>query len=342
MDINVLPKKYRRNNGFALACIIRGTEAEKKEKTTALKMQKKPLWVKSFEDYIKTLCIKQWVKVGVWGGIVLGIIGAIAVALAVPFDDMEWYIASVAFSIPMVLGVMACMLLGPRAIYGAVLAFVLSPIIYPIYAAVYDAHNRKVNQYNQGIDAKIALQEDEYDEQIKNCRTAFPRMVAEYEEMFCQEKKAQTEKFAGNPAVLEIAEWLSKRFIKNIAAADRALHIKDVIIPFVVIFSKTDITCQSETYTFEQHRCEDLDSELMQAALAEAVALQIQAYVQERYKKDESGTAYEIQIDFFDNLEEPKENFEDEAAHPDTTELKLYASLTYQAENANYKPAQSW
>ena len=164
MDINVLPKKYRRNNGFALACIIRGTEAEKKEKTTALKMQKKPLWVKSFEDYIKTICIKQWVKVGVWSGIVLGIIGAIAVALAVPFDDMEWYIASVAFSIPMVLGVMACMLLGPRAIYGAVLAFVLSPIIYPIYAAVYDAHNRKVNQYNQGIDAKIALQEDEYDE----------------------------------------------------------------------------------------------------------------------------------------------------------------------------------
>ena len=79
----------------------------------------------------------------------------------------------------------------------------------------------------------------------------------------------------------------------------------------------------------------------MQVALAEAVALQIQAYVQEHYKKDESGTAYEIQIDFFDNLEVPEEDFEDEA-YPDTTELSLCATLTYKAENANYKPAQSW
>ncbi len=342
MDVNVLPQKYQRNNGSMISCLIRGTKAEKSEKITALKNEKKPFWKKDFEDYIKTICIKQWVKVAIWSGIVLGIIGAIVLALVVPFDDMEWYLAAAAFFIPMALCIMSVMFLGPRAVFGAVLAVVLSPIFYPIYASIYNAHNKKVNRYNQEIDAKLNMLRNEYDEQINNFRSGFVLMIVEYEKAFRLEKKAQIEKFADNPAVLEIAEWLSKIFIKNISNSNRASHIKEVIVPLYVYVTKTDIKCGSETYSFEYHRCKDLENELMQAALAEAVAFQIQAYVKSHYKKDESGTKYKIQIDFSNNLEAPAEKFEKEKAYPDTTELLLCITLTYRAENANYKSAQSW
>ncbi|MBP3592397.1 MAG: hypothetical protein J6K14_07930 [Clostridia bacterium] len=335
MEINVLPKKYKNNNGYMISCLMTGTLAEKDEKIAALETQKKPLWDMDFGDYIKTVCIKQWVKVGIWGGILLGIIGAIAVALAVPFDDMEWYIAAICFSIPMALGVIACFLLGPRAVYGFVLAIVLAPIFYPIYMSICTSHNRKIFKHNDEIDAKINLLNEECKEELKKIAETRARMFSEYEEAFEKEMQKQVEKMADNSAVREIAEWLAKRFIGVIKEADRAPHIKDIASSLEYVVSKRNVTSATEKYTFAEHLCKDLDSELMQAALSKAVALRIQKCIKEHYETDEIETIYKIQVETFDNLKDKK-------ASADKSELLLRTVLTYKAENPNYKPAQSW
>ena len=335
MEINVLPKKYKNNNGYMISCIMRGAIAERDEKTDALQAQKKKLWEMNFSDYIKTVCIKKWVKVGIWGGVFLGIIAAIVVALAIPFDDIEWYMAAMYYAIPMILAAMACFFVGPRAVYGLVLAVVLSPVFYPIYMSICTSHNHKIHKYNDEIDAKIELLNEECNQELKKCAETRFHMFSEYEEAFQQELQKQVEKLAGNSAVVEIAAWLGKRFIGIIEAADRAPYIEDIVASLAYDVSKRDVVCSSEKYTFEEHRCEDLDSELMQAALSQAVALQIQKYVKARYEKDECGTAYKIQTETSDNLM-------DNAKSVDGTELLLRTSLVYKAKNANYKPTQSW
>ena len=332
MEFNSLPQVNKKNQQKLMLYLTGGTISERDEKIEKLLKNKKEYVPKDFSDYMKTICLKNYRNVGIFGGIILGAIGAIILGILFKAEMEYWYIASLLYLIPMVLASMACLLLGPRVVFGGFLAVVLSPILYPVYLLICDIQNNRIRVANLPIELEVKNIEETCSQELDRIREYFNQSISDYKKEYEKELKLQIEKLKESSVANEIAEWLAVHFIKKIEVADRSSYVKEVAVSWEISVSPNKVICSAGEYIFEKHRYPDLENFLMQNALARVLEMNIKKYILENCGKDGSENICDIKFD--KNLKEIEES------HKDTP---MYVSKAlYQELNANYKELQSW
>ena len=130
--------------------------------------------------------------------------------------------------------------------------------------------------------------------------------------------------YASSKVAQEVIEWMTSRFCQAIDAAKRDSYVETIEVPFMFRVFKDEITCNFGTYNFMEKRCQDLDTNLKQAALSRAIASAIQVSIIMKYPKDITGTQVKIDLSY------------------KYSELASEATITYIAPNANFKAVREW
>ena len=219
-------------------------------------------------------------------------------------------------------------------------AILLYPIAYPIFRGIC---NRKMKK----AELKYQELEKEKERALKHIRKpilnemaqhqqATDLRIARYTEGFEEEAQKLSVNFANSTLAKEVIQWLADGFLKTVKAADRASHIEKIVVPFYFTVKKGEIRCNIGKYNFEEHRCEELQDILTQAALARAIASQVQLNIIMQYDKDASGAEYKIDITY--SYPVPVKYNSSYLK----TEDYVSVNLVYAASNGNYKPVQKW
>lgn len=181
--------------------------------------------------------------------------------------------------------------------------------------------------YDESVRAANRSAEREKEQSVRNKEKIRADAEKEYRDYIAQFKAAaqsMSVQFAESQLAVEVIEWMTQGFAKEIDSADRRSHVERIDVPFMfqVYFSK--ITCNLGTFDFEIKRCRNLQSPLEQTALSRAIASAIQLNITMKYPKDASGTGIVTNI-----------NYAYGADYVKTT-------VTYSAANGNYKPVRDW
>ena len=349
MEYNVFPSVYEAQE--------RGKEdSYKKQKTKQMeqsvqektkeygkKSSRVKRYEKTFGSYLSAFCTGVGVAYFVIS--ILTVIG-LAIYYILTLGGLEGYVKILACVGGVIGGAVVGAIAGAiagvvgGAFHGFVFGVVFSPIGFPIYRVVCNKKQKK---------AVIKLQEIEREkseaiERIKESISAeiakhsgeTEHRITQYTEEFEQEAQRKSVNFANSELAKEVIQWLADGFLKTVKAADRASHIEKIVVPFRFNVEKGEISCNIGKYNFKEHRCEQLQDILSQAALARAIASQVQLNIIMQFDKDISGTEYKIDIayDYYGHLESnPFSSYQ--------TEYVL-VNLVYAASNGNYKPEQKW
>lgn len=193
----------------------------------------------------------------------------------------------------------------------------------------------KNSLYNLPLSRKIEVEIKKANEnacsQLERYKKFILEEIENYKNSFEEEKNKLSIKYAKSEKVNEVAGWLTKKFLKYIESADRSIHVENVIVKFNLTICEGGIyydggetwDMYTRYYDFTKHRCEKMPELTYRAALATALASQIQTNTMMQYKKDASGSEYDIDINFPDDYD-PK------------------SQLVYTAANGNFKPVQKW
>lgn len=344
MEFNILPTDYavtiRKNAKAAEGQKNNQLSAEiaKIEEEYSAKFKKVPTLEKTFGSYISNMCKGVSILF-----LAIAIIG-ITVALFFAFGEGFWW-KLLALVTGIVGGALAGFLAGPiyGFICGPILGVVLSPIGYPIFRAVCNKKNKKAEAAYLELAREKALDieraKNDARSKIAQINKDAEERIASYTQMFEQRAQELSVNYANSSLAKEVIAWLTDGFLKTIYAADRAAHIERITVPFKFYVREGEITCNTGAYNFEQHRCENLPNVLAQAALARAIASQIQLRVMMQYDKDSSGTDYVIDITYsYSQNTSSSYYYSYNSRHYDY----VLADLVYSAPNGNYKPVQKW
>ena len=227
-----------------------------------------------------------------------------------------------------------------RYIYGAPVALILTPIAYPIFRSVMDKRNQESNDMLTNLETNkqneiTELQKQIYGE-IDQYRRQIESEIQEYQEGFDLEAERRSEDFAHSELAGEIIAWLVEEFTKDINEANRAAHIERINVAFNFKVAENEIVSPYSTYSFEEHRCENLPNLVSQSGLAIAIAKNMISAVEREYHMDASGKPYTIEATHrYDSTK---------MAGNDGTIKRNFvcAELIYSAENGNYQPIKKW
>ena len=174
------------------------------------------------------------------------------------------------------------------------------------------------------LDQQIAARNNNVPYQKEQVTKDYEQRYINYLTSFENEAKRLSVQYAESSVAKEVVEWMTNGFSAAIDAMDRRPHIKIITVPFVFNVYREKITCNIGVYDFEIHRCAFLNSMLEQAALARALATEMQIKLSMKYPKDISGGDVQIKIEY----SYPK----DSAA----------VTLRYQSINGEYQGTKSW
>lgn len=208
------------------------------------------------------------------------------------------------------------------SIHLSLLPFVLLGAIAGIIKEVSNIQSN--NEKCQKVYNDIEKEKRIYEDKAASIKKETNNRITAYKNGFEDEAKKLSIKYAESALAQEVADWMTKGYIKTIESADRRSHVKKIDIPFRFDVYSNKITCNLGTYDFELQRCRNLDSPLEQVALARALASFIQLQITMKYPRDISGT------DILINMEYVYRN-----SYVQTT-------LVYKAKNGNYESVRDW
>ena len=159
--------------------------------------------------------------------------------------------------------------------------------------------------------------------------------VNEYKEKYEQAAIKRGVDYTNSELGKEIINWLTSGFARTIRAANRATYIKNIFVPFDFKVYSDKIDCNIGTYSFKEHRCEEINSIFERTALAKAIASSIQLNISMEMEKDISGTEYRLDIMFDYGTTMKTKTFDEKLG-------VVSAILTYSAVNGNYVPEKKW
>ena len=330
MDFSKLPNEFlemKISEGQTKEEEILADEEEKIKELRKIYRGKWELEPVDRKDYFDFICTRNYVKLGIIWGPVLGIIGGIIGGFLAGWDFMPW------FAFPLI-GIMFGLgaFFVARPIYGAIIGALLLPIFYPIDLLVCYVVNRKRRAYNYEMQAilneEISKVEEDTEATLKKLTEGIEKDISDYRNMFTEEIEKASVNYLDSPLVSEVAEWLTAGFIKTINEADRAINVEKIIVHYDFKVAKEKICNGIDEFDFEEHRCEKLQDGLTQAALTRAISKKVQSSLLAEYEMDISGTGYEVDI----------------SGSYEKSNLGYYMAIhmIYTAENGNYKPVQKW
>lgn len=174
------------------------------------------------------------------------------------------------------------------------------------------------------IDGQIVQTESEKERRIIYIQNNYNQKCTSYTATFEQTAQDLSVQYAASSLAQTVISWMTDGFCRTIDAADRRSHIETVNVPFVFSVFANKITCNLGNFNFELQRCRNLNSPLEQAALARAIASSIQLNIVKKYPKDVTGSPIDVSISFSYAAECP------------------VVTVTYIAQNFNYKPVRDW
>jgi hypothetical protein len=294
----------------------------------------------SFSDYLHALSLYHYGKVVLWSiipGCVISVIVYLVLvatkAFAVPF--MGAYAVDILTFLFGALTITPCTVFFYRVPCGYIFGTLFGFIGYPIYQVIYDKVEKKRLLKQQSLNKQISVVMEQKSAEIEQMRQkiisrAKPMIqeiktdISHYENGFTQKVQQMSVDLANSALAQEVVDWLTSGFLRTIQAFNRAPHVEQITVPFDFQVYKDRIFCNIGTYSFEEHRCAKLRDAVSQAALAKAIANQIQINIVMQYPQDQSGTKYKIDID---------------CQYPGAFSG---VSLKYSALNGHYKPIQNW
>ena len=161
----------------------------------------------------------------------------------------------------------------------------------------------------------------------KNLEQQWNKKYQEYKNNFETAVTQKAAQFAESPLVKRVVDLLTMEMIKVIDNADRNPANESIYVKFnfqVFIHQITSNAGSFGTYDFNQNRCQNLTSAVEQAAIARAIATQINVNLIMRYPQDISGPVPQIKIEHF---------YTDDTA---------FTEIEYKSANGYYKAAQKW
>ncbi len=174
------------------------------------------------------------------------------------------------------------------------------------------------------IDNQIAYESNKRDEYIRDATRECDDECRRYTEAFEKSAQEMSVQYAASSLAQSVISWMTSGFYRAIDAADRRPHIDIINVPFVFDVYVNKITCNLGTFDFELQRCRNLNSPLEQAALARAIASSIQLNVVKKYPQDVTGSSVDVSISFSYAQDRP------------------IVTVSYVAQNLNYKPVADW
>lgn len=186
--------------------------------------------------------------------------------------------------------------------------------------AVHTAWKKEI----ENTDELIAQTEREKEENVKEIRRNFNEDCKRYTSAFEKTVQDMSVQYAASSLAQSVISWMTEGFCRTIDAADRRSHIEMVNVPFLFNVYTNEITCNLGKFNFELQRCRNLNSPLEQTALARAIASSIQLNIVKKYPQDTTGSPVDVSISFSYTAECP------------------IVTVTYIAQNFNYKPVRDW
>lgn len=187
---------------------------------------------------------------------------------------------------------------------GAILGVIIGPSYY-IYSKV-----RSENYRQQRLREK---------EELENG-------IMQYTALFEEKAKERSVQFSQNPVVLRLADRIFNSYKQYISSISRETHIKKIHAEYRYTVDSNHISYQQNEYRTQEidfclERLRNLKSPLDQAALAQAIAMNIQSMIS---ITDISGTFNQININYTYGSK------------------SVTTTLTYTADNGYYRPVQDW
>ena len=173
-------------------------------------------------------------------------------------------------------------------------------------------------------DIEIANEQSRCEQAIQEINTQAAREIAAYKSEFETEARQMSVRYAESSLATEVINQLTAGFASAINAADRQSHIMTINVPFSFNVYTNKITYSRATYDFETKRYSNLTGPLEQTAIARAIAAAVQLNITMQSPHDISGTDFVLNISYT------------------YVEDHVSASITYTAQNGNYRAVQSW
>lgn len=150
--------------------------------------------------------------------------------------------------------------------------------------------------------------------------------ITQYTMLFEEKARERSVQFSQNPVTLRLADRIFNSYKQYISSIPRGTHIKKIHTEYRYTVYSDHISYQQNEYSKQEidfclERLRNLKSPLDQAALAQAIAMNIQSMIS---ITDISGTFNQINTDYT------------------YTPESVTAILTYTANNGYYQPVQDW
>ncbi len=147
--------------------------------------------------------------------------------------------------------------------------------------------------------------------------------IIAYEKEYIKSATKISSKYAKNELVKKIIHSKTSAFISGIESIERSTYIEELSEEIIISVYVDRVA----SYSFKEHRLNNIDSIYERTAMAIAIASNIQTNIKEKLKKDPSGTPYKLDINF------EWKNYGDK---------DVVATITYKAENGYYIPEKKW
>ena len=303
--------------------------------------KKKVILGKAFGDYFAFFVPFKTVKQAILWGCGIGLIGGILLYFFILSQLGGWYMIFVGIFAGIFAGLALVFLALP--LYGSILLCVLCPILYPIYLLICSNVNKSREKHNLKMEEEMAIEvtkiDNELEKAISQIESSYDKKATDYTSKFELEAQNLSVKYSTSTLAKDVITWISNHYYKLIKAENRESHVQFLETPLEFSVYKDKIACNGlGYYDFEKHRCSNLPNTLSQAALARAIASQVQLSVTMQLEKDPSGTSYKIDIEY---------NYTYDKSY--SYHLEKYvgdeyvtAIITYKATNGNYKPVEEW
>ena len=211
-------------------------------------------------------------------------------------------------------------------------AFFVGEVVYAVIVLICVLAGKRIDKLamerkkeeEEWIKSQISLENKHFDETLFNIRSKYNEQKKNYKECFETRSKELSLKYADSSLAKEVVEWMTKAFSSAVEAADRREHIARITVPFTFSVYEKKITCDVGTFDFELKRCAFLNSALEQDAVARVIDTELQLKIAAKYKRDTTGTPVDLQLS--------QQYFNDH----------ISITLTYEAQNGNYKLIRDW
>jgi len=203
-----------------------------------------------------------------------------------------------------------------RILIGTVAGLVLGLILDIFARAIYRSNN-------SSIDNRIASAQENMENRQKGLALSKERRMRDYLTAFETDAQNRSVDFAGGGLARDATTKMGGAICDTIDSADRRPHITQVNAPFVFKVFANKITWEHGEYDLEIERWCKLESPIAQAALARAIASAAQLDIRMAYPTLFSDTNVVVNIAY------------------GYTKDSAIATVTYQANNGNYRPPRN-